>query len=123
MGFNYKIQYKCGKENLAADALSRVPSSEILCMAISLISSDLKSLIQASYQTDPLLSDVLATIHQGNSVDKYALVDGLLRRDTKIVVGSDPILQAKILLWQHSSPESGHVGSEATLKKLKSLFF
>ncbi|XP_057535294.1 uncharacterized protein LOC130813476 [Amaranthus tricolor] len=35
MGFDYDIQYISGKDNLAADALSRVSSSEILCMSIS----------------------------------------------------------------------------------------
>uniref|UniRef100_A0A803MBH9 Ty3 transposon capsid-like protein domain-containing protein n=1 Tax=Chenopodium quinoa TaxID=63459 RepID=A0A803MBH9_CHEQI len=48
MGFDYEIQYKCGKENVAADALSRVQESEILFLAISMVDSNLESLITAS---------------------------------------------------------------------------
>ena len=35
MGLDYEICYKKGKENLAADALSRVPSAQLLSMAVS----------------------------------------------------------------------------------------
>lgn len=49
MGFDYEIQYEGGKENFAADALSRVQGAEILCLAISVLSSDSTSLIKASY--------------------------------------------------------------------------
>ena len=41
MGYDYEINYKKGRENVVADALSRVNSSELMFMAISTISSDL----------------------------------------------------------------------------------
>lgn len=34
MGFDYEIRYKSGRDNPVADALSRVPGSDVLCMAI-----------------------------------------------------------------------------------------
>ena len=49
MGIYYEIQYKSGSENLVADALSRVHGSELLCIAISLTSSDLEQQIKDSY--------------------------------------------------------------------------
>lgn len=68
MGFSYEIKYKCGEDNLAADACSRVLGIEILCMVISLISSDFSSLIHASYQQDSLLSSIVHKLQLGESV-------------------------------------------------------
>uniref|UniRef100_A0A803N1M4 Integrase zinc-binding domain-containing protein n=1 Tax=Chenopodium quinoa TaxID=63459 RepID=A0A803N1M4_CHEQI len=95
MGFDYEIQYKCGKENVAADALSMVQELEILFMAISLVDSNLSSLIIANYDLDA----------------NYAAIVQQLK------------IKTKILAWHHESPESGHGGRELTLKRVKKLFY
>ena len=48
MGFDYEIVYKKEKDNTVADALSRVRGAELLCFAISIISSDLEGKIKSS---------------------------------------------------------------------------
>lgn len=35
MGYNFEIRYKQGKDNVVADALSRVTGSELLSMVLS----------------------------------------------------------------------------------------
>ena len=50
--FDYEIQYKHGKENLVADALSRVEGSEVLHMAMSVVECDLLKVIQEGYEKD-----------------------------------------------------------------------
>ena len=122
MRYSYEIQYKSGKENLAADALSRVPGAEVLCMAISSIESQLIDDIKASWQLDSILKQHLLQLQQGLSVPHFSLVNGLLRRKGKLVVGSDEALKRKILEWGHSSSVGGHSGRDATLRRLKSLF-
>jgi len=37
MGFSYEIQYMKGVENITADALSRLPSAELVFLAISVV--------------------------------------------------------------------------------------
>lgn len=46
MGINYEIQYKKGKENSVADALSKATHGELLQMSVSSISLDLWGLIK-----------------------------------------------------------------------------
>lgn len=53
----------------------------------------------------------------------FTLVDGLLRRKSKIVVGSDTDLKKHILDWLHTSAQGGHSGRDATLQRVKNLFY
>jgi hypothetical protein len=41
LGFDYEIGYRKGKENIAVNALSRISSSELNALVISMISTDL----------------------------------------------------------------------------------
>ena len=59
MGYTYEIHYKKGQDNLVTDALSRIPSTEVLFLAISVIQSDILDLIKASYSLDPSLQQIL----------------------------------------------------------------
>jgi len=47
----------------------------------------------------------------------------LLRKKGRLVVGPDTPLREQLLQWVHDSPFGGHSGRDATLKKLKSLFW
>ena len=47
-----------------ADALSRVPSSELVLMEISAISSDLMTQIQTSWETDVKLQGLIHQLQQ-----------------------------------------------------------
>jgi len=50
-------------------------------------------------------------------------VQNQLRRKGKLVVGFDDTLKTIILQWVHASPQGGHSGRDATLKRLKQLFY
>ena len=41
MAYDFDIVYKKASENGAADALSRIPSHELLCLGLSSVSSSL----------------------------------------------------------------------------------
>lgn len=64
MVFDYEIHYKFGKENLVADALSRVAGSESMCMALTIIEFELSTLIQQSYLLDPTLTTLIPINNQ-----------------------------------------------------------
>lgn len=122
MGFDYEITYKSGTENLVADALSRVEGSEVLCLAMSVISSDLNQQIKNSYTLDSHLTELVEKLDQNQTAGKYLLKDGLLRKNRKIVVGPNGNLKAKLINWYHSSPEAGHAGRDLTLARIKQVF-
>lgn len=50
--FDYEIQYRQGKDNVAADAFSRVEGSEVLHMAMTVLECDLMQQIKDAYQVD-----------------------------------------------------------------------
>jgi len=95
MGYTYDIHYKAGKDDIAADALSRVPSTEVLFLAISVIQSDLLDKVKASYDLDPILQSYI----QGSVkvAPSYNIIDGYLRKNGKLVVGPDDDLREIIL--------------------------
>lgn len=123
MGFDYEIIYKKGKDNTVADALSRVRGAELLCFAISVISSDLEEKIKSSYALDPHLQGIVQKLVGGDQVQHYILQNDLLRRKHKLVVGPDTEVRTSIIAWHHMSMEAGHVGREATIMRVKRLFF
>lgn len=122
MGFDYEIQYKSGKENITADALSRVQGAEVLLIALSMVDSNLSALILASYQLDDHLKSVLHSLTEVQLVEGFHLQNGLIRRKSRIVVGPDADLRSKIICWKHATHESGHGGRELTLNRVKAFF-
>ncbi|CAA7040955.1 unnamed protein product [Microthlaspi erraticum] len=109
--FDYEIQYKQGKENLVADALSRVEGAEILNMAMSVLECDFIQQIQAGYDSDIELQELIGELKLKPQARKhYSWSQNIVRRKSKIVVPHTPLLRGKILDWLHSSGSGGHSG-------------
>ena len=121
--FDYEIQYRQGKENVAADALSRVEGAEVLHMAMSVLECDLLQDIQKHYESDPELKAMIKMLEKDPTSKKhYSWVQSILRRKSKIVVPNDATLKNSILQWMHCSGSGGHSGRDATYQKVKGLF-
>lgn len=96
--FDYEIQYKQGKDNVAADALSRVEGSEILHMAMTVLQCDLLQQIQEGYVEDTVLKDLIEELKQNPIAKKhFSWSQGILRRKNKIVVPQSGLLRT--LFW------------------------
>lgn len=97
MRFDYWIPYEWKVDNKVEDALSRVQGSEILCLAISIMNSDLVRQIHYSYNFDSALSDFIPKLQQGTIHDKYKWKHDFLIRKGNIMVGLDDVLRRKII--------------------------
>ncbi|GJT98869.1 transposon ty3-I gag-pol polyprotein [Tanacetum coccineum] len=93
LGYDYEILYKKGSENVVADVLSRSPIPSLQTMVVSDISNDLLERIKA------------------------------MRRNGKLVIGSDENLRQELLKFYHDEPMGGHSGIEASYKRLKAIFY
>ena len=122
MGFHFKIVYKKGKANVAADALSRVAH----LMAVQAVSTVQPVWIQEvlnSYTTDPkaqlLLKQLAVSSPDANG---FSLEQGLIRHNGNIWIGQNSSLQTKIIAAFHSSALGGHSGITPTYYKLRKHF-
>lgn len=60
--FDFEIQYKQGKENLAADALSRMDGAEVLHMALFVLECDLLKQIHETFDKDNKVKEFIASL-------------------------------------------------------------
>ena len=98
MEYDYDISYKKGRDNVAADALSRIHSGELLALAVSSISTGLMEDIKKSWENDPKLAQLIAQL-QGQELlhSLYNWKEGQLTRRGRLVVGDDKGLQTRII--------------------------
>ncbi|GMF44949.1 unnamed protein product [Phytophthora fragariaefolia] len=110
--YNFTVEYKPGKQNVLADALSRRPDYELAHLAY--LASPLYELIREAYATDDDLAGRLSalaspdkavnlTARQRDRLHRYSVVEGLLYyqvdrdKESRIVVPNDEDLRHRIL--------------------------
>jgi len=123
LGYNYKIEYKKGKDNKAADALSRaIHSSDI--MAISCIIPKWVEEVNATYLQDQYCLVMLAKLNvDPHAVPNFSLENGIIRKNGKILIGSSGNLRTQLLDNFHKTALGGHSGERATYQRLKLIFY
>jgi hypothetical protein len=122
IGPQFKIYYKQGKENVAVDALSRVPHMMVL-QAVSQVRPQWVQEVLNSYATDAHAQELLAQLALFSpNATSFSLDQGLIRKGTLIWIGNNSALQTKLIALFHSSAIGGHLGVNATYHRLKKLF-
>ncbi|KAE9334981.1 hypothetical protein PF008_g13704 [Phytophthora fragariae] len=127
--YNFTVEYKLGKQNVLADALSRRPDYELAHLAY--LESPRYELIREAYADDDDLAGlaealsapnkaVELTARQRSRLHRYSVVEGLLYYqvdggdEPRIVVPNDENLRHRVLYEAHDTPHSGHLGREKT---------
>lgn len=123
MGLQFKVVYRKGKENLAADALSRVGH----LFSVQAVSEAQPVWIQEvlnSYMTDPNAQTLLTELAVHSPNDKGLYLDqGLIKWKQKVWIARNSALQTKLIAVFHASAIGGHPGVKATNQRLKQLFY
>ncbi|KAE9318100.1 hypothetical protein PR003_g18326 [Phytophthora rubi] len=127
--YNFTVEYKPGKQNVLADALSRRPDYELAHLAY--LESPLYELLREAYADDDDLAGrvealsalnkaVKFTTRRRSRLHRYSVVEGLLYYqvdggdEPRIVVPNDEDLRHRVLYEAHDTPLSGHLGREKT---------
>uniref|UniRef100_A0A453EUM5 Integrase catalytic domain-containing protein n=1 Tax=Aegilops tauschii subsp. strangulata TaxID=200361 RepID=A0A453EUM5_AEGTS len=122
LGYNFTIEYKKGKENKAADALSRVKHAVSALFTTATSPAWVKEVV-SSYQQDDKIKELIAECFVDKSTDNaYSFKNGILRFHNKVVVGKSTNLRQEILATFHNSELGGHSGERATYHRVKLVF-
>jgi hypothetical protein len=123
MGLQFHIVYRQGKENLAADALSRV--GHVLAMqGVSEVKPLWLQEMLNSYRTDPISQQLLTSLAVYSPDEQgLSLHQGLIRREDQIWVGHNSALRTKLIAVLHDSALGGHSGMMATYQRVKRAFY
>jgi hypothetical protein len=122
MGLQYKLVYRKGKDNSAADALSRIPTANEL-HAISLCRPRWLEIIIEGYDKDDKAKTLLQELSIASpNAQGYSLHQGLIRHKDRIRLGHNREAHQAILLSLHDSGVGGDSGILGTYQRIKSLF-
>ncbi|GAB2271142.1 hypothetical protein Dimus_038902 [Dionaea muscipula] len=102
LGLQYKIEYKKGVENKAADALSRRHEEEL--SAMTAVTPSWMEEIQKSYTDDPYAQSLIQALTSDVPKPPYSLQDGMLRHKGRLYIGATGDLRRQLLLEHHSTP-------------------
>lgn len=119
IGYDFTIEYKPGKENMAADALSRM-----LMYAWSEPQHSFLNQLRGEIISNEHLQSIVQKCAAGDSPDPhYTIRDGLLYWKDRLVLPSHSALIQQVLGEYHSSPIGGHAGVARTTTRITSQFF
>ena len=141
--FEYTIEYKEGKENVVADALSRRPDLEScknpkstpmnnvnIDTSNTTNSNSIQADIKVAYQLDHECKEILETLKSSSNNTssryyEYKLdTNGLIiRKDNRIVIPGNTELKTRILRSCHDDKTAGHVGTTKTIDLVTRLFY
>jgi hypothetical protein len=120
--YNYKVESKKGKENIAVDALSRIDNSS-QAHALTVVTPLWITEVQDNYNEDDKCKELLAKLSIDPQAEiHYTMNNGILRYRGKIVVGDSSELRTSIIKNFHSTALGGHSGEQPTYKRIKLLF-
>jgi hypothetical protein len=121
--YDVEFLHRAGKLNIAADALSRrVDYTEAInSLEFLPIQRELVEDVQAAGRLDDNYQALAADVVAGRRKD-FKLEEGLLYRDTRLVIPSK-LIQESLIEMGHDGPLGGHLGRNKTLERLSRAYY
>lgn len=118
------VNYKRGKDNLVADALSRCNLTVEQCLDLHVLIPEWKKDLRDSLKGDQVAQELLVSLAINSKNEQgYELIDGELKKDGKLYVGAGNKLREQIISNLHGSSEGGHSGILPTTKRIEDKFY
>jgi hypothetical protein len=122
LGLHYKIVYKKGVDNTAADALSRRPHEDASLFAVSMASPAWIQQVIDGYDSDPEALKLVTALSL-SECPPYTLQDGVIRYKNRVWLEANSAMQSRVMSALHSSALGGHSGFPVTYSRIKQLFY
>ena len=124
MGLSYEICYKKGKENVVADALSRIGKEEAKCAITTTVIPEWMKEVMESYLGDVWAQDLIRGIlaFPGQASD-YSYQNEILRHKGRVGVGKGGEIRKTLITALHDSQLGGLSDIQASWMRAKQLFF
>ncbi|KAL4325224.1 hypothetical protein GQ457_11G000740 [Hibiscus cannabinus] len=121
IGYEFEIQYRPGKLNTVADALSR--ESSTMFMALSRTTLGVIENLKRASEIDKELRALKMQIQEGNLSSSEYKIQGLVLYKDRIVIPNESVLKFLLLKEFHSSTMGGHAGIFRTWHRLSANFY
>lgn len=120
LGYDFEIIYKPGKENIVADALSRIDQPQLLTLYATKLGwlADLRSF----YTTTVGKALIHTLLSKTTGSNEFHIHDGLLYHSHRLYIPDQPTIHTTLLHEYHSSPLGGHSGILPTIKRISATF-
>lgn len=103
LGLQYRIVYRPGADNRAADALSRLPPTSAACATVTTLVPNWIQSVITGYSEDAFAKDLLSKLAlNSDAVPNYSLQSAILRYRSRIWIGSDSALQHRLISEFHN---------------------
>ena len=120
MGLNYSIEYRPGKDNRVADALSLIPGNDEMfeLQLTAPLTLDKEELARQLAQ-DAVLKNIMDAVNDGVAgTEGYSVKDGLLFKDIRLVIPEKSPFIPALLRQFHDSDVGCHEGVLKTFKRM-----
>lgn len=110
VGLQYRIVYRPGSSNQAADALSKHPNPPFELNAISSTSPQWLKEVSSGYVHEPFSASLLQELSAAlQSRPPYTLINGIIKLNDRIWIGDNPMVQQRVITAMHSFALGGHL--------------